>query len=99
MCRLVVVWWWRGGVLPKAIVGKLDLACAVALGSISMACIWKVLPACSQRCASISAISPLPVPMSNIRTDGMSGNGAHAPIRTPSVPTRIAQWSCHTVNR
>ncbi|MFQ6928283.1 MAG: hypothetical protein ACLRS8_10040 [Parabacteroides merdae] len=42
------------------------------------------------RCVSISAISPVPVPTSNMRLH--DSVPAHAPSRTPSVPTFIAHF-------
>ena len=66
---------------------------SAAIGSISIPC----TRACGNRCANIKAISPVPVPMSR-QCCGIlpaASSPAHAPSRTPSVPTRMAQpvWS------
>ena len=81
--------------------------CSAASRSISIPRTENWSPIRCNRCAIIRAINPLPVPMSNIlgyRTPcglldaALLGNGHHAPRRTPSVPTFMAQRSCHTVN-
>ena len=46
----------------------------------------------SERCASIKAINPVPVPISRIL--GASLTGVQAPSKTPSVPTFIADFCC-----
>lgn len=47
-----------------------------------------------KRCAIMSEISPVPEPMSRIRLPPC----AHAPSKTPSVPTFMAQRSCSISN-
>lgn len=51
--------------------------------------------ASGNRCASMSAISPDPVPTSNTRMGEVvgEGRGVHAPSKQPSVPTFMAQRS------
>ena len=70
---------------------KFSAAWAAASGSGSI----PVMRAESDLCAIISAISPLPVPTSRISPEGHTS--VHAPSSTPSVPTFMAQRSCHTV--
>ena len=68
-----------------------SLACWQAFVSMSMA----VTCDCGKRCAIMSAINPVPVPMSRIRNPLPD---AHAPSRTPSVPTFMPQRSWWMVN-
>lgn len=67
-----------------------SLACPQASASISI----PTTSASGKRCAIISEISPVPEPMSRIRLPPC----AHAPSKTPSVPTFMAQRSCSISN-
>ena len=65
-------------------------ACATASASMSM----PTTSAAGKRCAIMSAMSAVPVPMSRIRGPPC----AHAPSSVPSVPTFMAHRSCQTQN-
>lgn len=67
-----------------------SLACPQASASISI----PTTSASGKRCAIMSEISPVPEPMSRIRLPPC----AHAPNKTPSVPTFMAQRSCSISN-
>ena len=67
-----------------------SLACPQASASISI----PTTSASGKRCAIMSEISPVPEPMSRIRLPPC----AHAPSKTPSVPTFMAQRSCSISN-
>ena len=67
-----------------------SLACPQASASISI----PTISASGKRCAIMSEISPVPEPMSRIRLPPC----AHAPSKTPSVPTFMAQRSCSISN-
>ena len=67
-----------------------SLACPHASASISI----PTTSASGKRCAIMSDISPVPEPMSRIRQPPC----AHAPSKTPSVPTFMAQRSCSISN-
>ncbi len=67
-----------------------SLACLQASASISI----PTTSASGKRCAIMSEISPVPEPMSRIRLPPC----AHAPSKTPSVPTFMAQRSCSISN-
>ena len=67
-----------------------SFACPQASASISI----PTTSASGKRCAIMSEISPVPEPMSRIRLPPC----AHAPSKTPSVPTFMAQRSCSISN-
>lgn len=67
-----------------------SLACPQASASISI----PTTSASGKRCAIMSEINPVPEPMSRIRLPPC----AHAPSKTPSVPTFMAQRSCSISN-
>lgn len=67
-----------------------SLACPQASASISI----PTTSASGKRCAIMSEISPVPEPMSRILLPPC----AHAPSKTPSVPTFMAQRSCSISN-
>ena len=67
-----------------------SLPCPQASASISI----PTTSASGKRCAIMSEISPVPEPMSRIRLPPC----AHAPSKTPSVPTFMAQRSCSISN-
>lgn len=67
-----------------------SLACPHASASISI----PTTSASGKRCAIMSEISPVPEPMSRIRLPPC----AHAPSKTPSVPTFMAHRSCSISN-
>ena len=71
---------------------KLLSAHFAADASISM----PMIPSASLRCAIISAITPVPVPISSTRLT--SATSAQAPSSTPSVPIFIAAPLCSTAN-
>lgn len=73
---------------------KFSLHCSVALPSMSM----PVISAWGKRCASIRAIRPLPLPISNSWLFSFLPNSVHAPSNTPSVPTFMAHALSSTAN-
>lgn len=80
---------------PVAPGGVGDILPGLTTGSGSSSTPWMVC-ASGNRCAAISAINPLPEPISSIVPAPSPSN--QAPNKTPSVPTFIAQRSCLMMN-